>query len=493
MVARLLFRLIVAGFLCVGTAASAFDLGNLAPAPAPKSSVPAQQSRILVRQGGDTMATATPIAGVPYVGSGTTEGFANDYDTGCPNVGSDSPDVVYSFTRPPYGTLTIDLCGSDYDTKIYVMSDEGQIFDCNDDYYYGGVCGQQTSRIDNLWLPPGETYYLVIDGAGGAAGQYEFEMRRWDTDLSGSGDTLLDPFVIDALPYTGSGTTADFANDYDYACPYTGSTSADVVYRFVPSGDLEVDIDLCLSSYDTKVYVYQDGGTTPIACNDDFYFAAPCFVYSSFLADVPMNLGHVYYIVVDGYGGTSGEYVLTVTGEPYVPCILECPNYGCHEGEPPLNPDYVDHYNGGCNSDGHPFQPLPADSNGNLTLCARAGWNSAGRDTDWFIVHANYWGGPIELTVDAEWPVYVFELLPQDCSAVAVEQIAEGGPCVEGHMTITGYGAGAHVWVWGGSQTYVPPTGAPTEHIYLIWFSGLNPGSVATEATTWSTLKALYD
>ncbi len=305
------------------------------------------------------------------------------------------------------------------------------------------------------------------------------------------GDTIENATLIAALPFNDSGTTVGYTNNYDYACSYTGSTSPDVVYKFVATLDWAVDIDLCYSSYDTKVYVYQEGVTTPIACNDDFYFAAPCYTYSSFLGDVPMTTGNTYYIVVDGYGGASGNYVLDVTGEPYVPCILECPAGGVVEGEPPMTPDYVDNFNGGCNSDGYPFQPLAADGNGNLVLCAKAGWNTAGRDTDWFIVSAN--ATPIEITVDAEQPTYVFELYPQDCSAVDVLQIAEAGPCVEAYLTLSGYGLQAPVWVWGGPQTYVPPAGAPNEYNYIIWFSGLFPEGVATEATTWGTLKALYE
>ena len=38
--------------------------------------------------------------------------------------------------------------------------------------------------------------------------------------------------VIDALPYVMMGTTVGYTDDYDEECPYTGSTSPDVVYSF---------------------------------------------------------------------------------------------------------------------------------------------------------------------------------------------------------------------------------------------------------------------
>ena len=73
------------------------------------------------------------------------------------------------------------------------------------------------------------------------------------------GDTVADPFIITgALPFTATGNTCNFINDYDYACPYTGSTSADVVYKWVATagGTGAISVDLCASTYDTKVYVY---------------------------------------------------------------------------------------------------------------------------------------------------------------------------------------------------------------------------------------------
>ena len=94
------------------------------------------------------------------------------------------------------------------------------------------------------------------------------------------GDTIGDAAVIPGLPYSNTGTTAGYNNDYDEACPYTGSTSPDVVYSFTPDSDVDVDVDLCGSSYDTKLYIY-DSDLNRIACNDDAYFDDDCGVYVS--------------------------------------------------------------------------------------------------------------------------------------------------------------------------------------------------------------------
>ena len=71
-------------------------------------------------------------------------------------------------------SITIDLCGSDYDTKVYVYNSVLNLIACNDDYYTDPYCGIYVSRLDNVILSPGETYFIIVDGYGGDAGNYVF-------------------------------------------------------------------------------------------------------------------------------------------------------------------------------------------------------------------------------------------------------------------------------------------------------------------------------
>jgi hypothetical protein len=305
-----------------------------------------------------------------------------------------------------------------------------------------------------------------------------------DPDRQG-GDTIFDATVIPGLPYSDTGTTAGYVNDYDEVCPYSGSTAADVVYVYTAAVSEPVDIDLCGSSYDTKLYVY-DAGLALVACNDDFYGGDPCGLYVSKLENVALTAGQTYYIVIDGYGTAFGAYVLDISG--FVPCILECPAGAMLEGEPDPYDGYYDTYNGGCNADGT-FQELQGDNVGNLTFCGVSGWYNQGtyRDTDWFWILMGPTGA-IDVTVDAEYPTYIFELSPQDCASVAVLQLALGGPCAEAYMTITGYAECQVVWFWAGPSAWE----ANGTYDYTLWFSGLCWGT-ATENTSWSNVKALFE
>ena len=136
------------------------------------------------------------------------------------------------------------------------------------------------------------------------------------------GETVDDAVAIDALPYNNTGTTDGYTDDYDEACPYTGSTSPDVVYSFTPAADAIIDVSLCGegTSYDTKVYVYENeagalAATVDLgeasACNDDECENSTTN-WLSFIPGVILNAGSTYYIVVDGYGGASGNYEIDI-------------------------------------------------------------------------------------------------------------------------------------------------------------------------------------
>ncbi|MFN8178303.1 MAG: hypothetical protein U0167_10250 [bacterium] len=113
---------------------------------------------IHVDQGGDTIATATPIPSLPYSDSGTTVGYEEDYNLGCA-FGDAARDVVYSYTPTADIHVDIDLCGSSYNTMLYVLQDDASNrIACNDDF-----CGLQ-SALHHLALTTGHTYYIVVDG-----------------------------------------------------------------------------------------------------------------------------------------------------------------------------------------------------------------------------------------------------------------------------------------------------------------------------------------
>ena len=126
------------------------------------------------------------------------------------------------------------------------------------------------------------------------------------------GSDLPDGSVeILSLPYTDTGSTAGAANDFDgfdgAGCPFSGSTAPEVFYKITGSGEV-LTISLCDSEYDTKVYVLDDT-LSLFACNDD-----SCGVdgFRSELITPPLVDDATYWISVDGYAASSGNYLLNV-------------------------------------------------------------------------------------------------------------------------------------------------------------------------------------
>ena len=313
------------------------------------------------------------------------------------------------------------------------------------------------------------------------------------------GDTVFDATVIPSMPFNDSGNTFGYTNDYDEVCPYSGSTSPDVVYSFTPEYSLSLIVDLCGSNYDTKIYIY-DSNLNLVDCNDDFYFEDFCGIYVSKIEFAEVIGGETYYIVIDGYGGDYGDYILNVYDSWH--CFLECHPDAVDEGEPELVDGYVDMFNGGCNSSefGAPFLEInwtndedgvpPYD--GTAWLCGTSGWflgqsGEETRDTDWFRVYALQ-TGMMEFSVRSEFDCFMYKMSPTSCPESIVE-IETYASCFWTETMTFPVTAGEEVWL------RVEPAydfGYLDEFIYVMTVSNNAFDVVPTEKMSWGGVKALY-
>lgn len=303
------------------------------------------------------------------------------------------------------------------------------------------------------------------------------------------GETIATAFPITHFPFVDVGSTCDNLDDYDEVCPYTGSFSPDVVYALTPLAAGMINIDLCGSLYDTKLYVYENAYTpgAPYACNDDYYFDSMCGMYVSRIDNVSIYPGNTYYIVIDGYGGDCGTYHLE-----FATCVPGGPSCtGVPEGEPPLVNQYVDTYNGGCNSEPPVFQFLWGDEQGCLGFCGRSGWYLYDgydyRDTDWFHVTAS--GTSIDWTLGSWENVNMYVLEP-GCPNPTILYSASAGPCFPGSLSFPTT-PGASYWLWVGPQSYSGPA-QPFEFEYGMDLCGIESDGTGTTATSWGGIKKLY-
>ena len=186
----------------------------------------------------------------------------------------------------------------------------------------------------SLVLPPGEFCLFVAPAAFNGiecGAEYYLQLEVGEVN---NGETI--EFALPLIPgECVSNNTSGYLNDYDEVCPYTGSTSPDVVYTFQMDSVADVVFDMCESGYDTKLYVY-NSVLELIGCSDDDCENSQGHAYRSVI-EVEELPADRYYVVCDGWGGSSGDFELCVTitnpqsVEPLLnelpPTVVLLPNY----------------------------------------------------------------------------------------------------------------------------------------------------------------------
>jgi len=310
------------------------------------------------------------------------------------------------------------------------------------------------------------------------------------------GETIETAWMIYGLPFADTGNTSDNINDYDEQCPYTGSLSPDVVYAYEPPYDMCVSISLCNSFYDTKLYVYEDvqgNMPTPDFCNDDSATCVnPPVSYTSWIESIPLVQGHVYYIVVDGYGSGSGDYVIEMDEiECPTPCDVIC--VGAPEGEPTCYDGYDDVFNGGCNSAVPVFSTIPVSA-APYTVCGESGvYDFAGltyRDTDWYQIYP-CGGAPITITVEAEFGVLIgFVSGVEDCLAPAFISSATAAPCTP--VSLTEYLPYGPVVIFVSTDAWDLGYTCGLEYSLIVEGYTEHCDPTPVQDATWGSIKSLY-
>nr|MDA3853831.1 fibronectin type III domain-containing protein [Bacteroidales bacterium] len=214
-----------------------------------------------------------------------------DYNVFWDINGGDGADRAYMFKLPYQTKIIISTAfgDTDFDTKLEIF-DENKISTgfYNDDDYNLGVL---TSTIEAT-LDAG-VYYVVVDGYNGEEGNFDLSFEVDET--------------IYTLPFDISSSNVGESNDFDV----NGSDGADKAYKFHLANDAYLDISTCFpnTDYDTKVEVFNLDNTTTGLYNDDGdcdgnYLAST--ISGGYLA------AGTYYLVVDGYGNSEGDFVVEV-------------------------------------------------------------------------------------------------------------------------------------------------------------------------------------
>ena len=120
---------------------------------------------------GDSLASPVIVPALPYIDRWTTDCHTDQYSN--LSTFTNSADVFYRLrTGPTAISLTASLCGSSFDTYLYVLDSTGNTLQYNDN-----TCGLQ-SQITHLPVDANTSYYIVVEGAGTDFGDYELSISE---------------------------------------------------------------------------------------------------------------------------------------------------------------------------------------------------------------------------------------------------------------------------------------------------------------------------
>ncbi len=250
-------------------------------------------------QGGTSMYDAIPV---PI--SGCTGGNFTDYQyTGyfSNNYGNPAPEVWYQFTLGGTTDVSISLCGSDFDTYLWLLDAYGNLVMSDDD----SGCGGNTSEIAQT-LASG-TYYVVAEGSGYYTGSMVMNLSTYGGGITSEGSGMYN--AVQAGTFSGSGSYTDTRSNAD-AClgNNIGQASNDIYYQFTLTGSSVVTLSHCGSGIDTYMHLLDASGTV-ITTNDDGPNPG-CPGTQSYL-QLTLAAG-TYYVVSEGYGSYTGDIVTSI-------------------------------------------------------------------------------------------------------------------------------------------------------------------------------------
>jgi len=237
-------------------------------------------------------------AGSPQ--SGNTTAATNDSGGGTFCAASAASNDVWFKYRPlTTGNVTVDLCGSSYDTALAVRSGSctGTIISCNDDSN-SLACGALNSRL-TVAMTAGTTYFIRVTGYQGAVGAYTLTVTGGGGVLPPSNDDCANRVGV-ALGNSAF-TTVGASTDGPTHVSCGGLVNNDVWFNYPCFATGDLTVSTCGTNFNTKVAVYNNSGCTNfdtrlLACNDD---APGCGTGGSSVT-IPVIAGGNYTIRVGG-------------------------------------------------------------------------------------------------------------------------------------------------------------------------------------------------
>jgi hypothetical protein len=223
----------------------------------------------------------------------------------CDGVTNESPSVWY-LVAGTGSQMTANVCDdTDFLARIRILSGSCTGLEC---IAISGIIDCSVSW-DSVAF---QDYYILISGqSDDDVGSFSLTLTTTEPVINDECRNALGPISIDGDPIIGS--TSSASSDLTAPICPTAAT-ANGVWYFLEGNGSSLQASLCDSAnFDTRLSVYEgdcsDGDLSSLLCvggNDDFCGAQSLVTFEALA-------GLRYYILVHGYGNSSGNFILSVT------------------------------------------------------------------------------------------------------------------------------------------------------------------------------------
>ena len=201
---------------------------------------------------GNICQNAHQIGSLPYVLNSSTQYLGNDYSSAdaCASTFMSGNDVVFEYTPTTTQVARIRLQNTGVPSGTIYFSHAVFLLDgCPDDPATNCIAQQTLNSttntpiyIETAVLQAGQTYFIVVASHGTFHPWFSFLLA---IDLP-TGNICENARQIGGIPYTFSGTTQFFGDDYDSndACSSAFMNGNDVVFEYTPTSNETARIQL---------------------------------------------------------------------------------------------------------------------------------------------------------------------------------------------------------------------------------------------------------
>ncbi len=272
-------------------------------------------SATALRPWNDQCLNAIPmVVGSNYVVNTSYASSTNEPAPGCQqNFGKG---IWYTLTPRLNLPVTINTCGSDFDTVVQVFSGDCSSLTrvaCNDEN--GPAC--PGSRASISFNGVANTQYFILAGGRAVASGNLSIVASVPAPANDSCSEAI--AMSEGVTYTAN---TFYANSTDDPLPICRNRFGNGIwYSFTSATTVFTTISTCGSDFDTVMQVYTGscGSLTPDVCNDD---AGPSCATNQASVNFLATGGVRYLILVGGYAGASGN--LRITARLLTPSNDQC-------------------------------------------------------------------------------------------------------------------------------------------------------------------------